>query len=273
MVCIFGDDDSAQNSHFELDAIVHGGYSEGDSDFGDLSIASRDHQDICRQYTLRDSNEPDEEVNGTVGNRGVPGAVIMRSEAENNALAALVNCNTSGRPNQPSNHIAPANPSERRGGDESGTVATSRATQPLQSNNAEEVCRASAEPTVPSDNASSTAEVSTAASGVTARSGWEENGVPSVRSKEAHDLLNRNEAVFISLDLETAREEVGVVQLSAEISRLDLVQHQNEKGGACRGSVRRDRRQPGARGAAGRRGRAAPRAERRHVRVGRRGAG
>ena len=42
----FGDDDSDDNSDFELDAIIHGDYLEGDSTFGDLSIASRDHQDI-----------------------------------------------------------------------------------------------------------------------------------------------------------------------------------------------------------------------------------
>ena len=57
------------------------------------------------------------------------------------------------------------------GSDELGMAATSRSTQPLQSNNLKEVCRASAEPTVPSDNASSTAEGPTAASGVAVMSG------------------------------------------------------------------------------------------------------
>ena len=54
--------------------------------------------------------------------------------------------------------------------------------------------------------------------------------MPSGRSKEAHGIFVRNEAVFISLDVETAGEEVGVVQLSAEISRLELVRHINKKG-------------------------------------------
>ena len=54
--------------------------------------------------------------------------------------------------------------------------------------------------------------------------------MPSGRSKEAHGIFVRNEAVFISLDVETAGEEVGVVQLSAEISRLGLVRHINKKG-------------------------------------------
>ena len=75
--------------------------------------------------------------------------------------------------------------------------------------------------------------------------GWQQRvegyGVPSGQLKEAHDVLNRNEAVSISLNLKIARDEVGVIQLSAEMSRIDLVQHKKEKGGACRGSVRRDR--------------------------------
>ena len=66
--------------------------------------------------------------------------------------------------------------------------------------------------------------------GVEASFGGEEGVVPSGRSKEAHGIFVRNEAVFISLDVETAWEEVGVVQLSAEISRLELVRHINKKG-------------------------------------------
>ena len=86
-------------------------------------------------------------------------------------------------------------------------------------------------------------------------------------------LLNWNEAVFISLDLKTAGEEVVVVHILEEISRLDLVQHKNEEGGACRRSARRDRRRPGSRRGAGRWRRAATRAERWHICVGRRAAG
>ena len=47
--------------------------------------------------------------------------------------------------------------------------------------------------------------------------------VPKGRSKLVHDLLNRSDAVFISFDLETAGEDVGIVQVSAEVFRLDLV--------------------------------------------------
>ena len=164
MDCFFDDDDSGFDSDFELNATIHGGYSEGDRSFGNLSITSCDHQDIYCQFTLGDDDKSDQEANVTVKNTGVPGAVITRSEATNHALAALANCDVSGRPNQLSGHIAPANPSERGGG-ESGPVVTSRANQPLQSNNSEEVCRTSAEPTVLSDNALSTAEGITAALG------------------------------------------------------------------------------------------------------------
>ena len=55
-------------------------------------------------------------------------------------------------------------------------------------------------------------------------------GVPSGRSKEAHAIFNSGDFVFISLDVETAGEEVGVVHLSAEISRLELVRNVKTKG-------------------------------------------
>ena len=71
--------------------------------------------------------------------------------------------------------------------------------------------------------------------GVVATSGGEGNSVPFGRSKETHDLLNRNEAIFVSLDFETAGGEVGAVQLSAEISRLDLVQQQKRREGLADG--------------------------------------
>ena len=131
------------------------------------------------------------------GDAWAPGAGITRSEAENRALAALANCNDSGPTNQPNSYISPANPSERRGGDELGMMATSnKSTQPLTSNNAEEVCRASAEPTVPSDNASSTAGGRTTALGVASTSGGEGDGVPSGRWKEAHNLIKQNKGLL-----------------------------------------------------------------------------
>lgn len=43
-------------------------------------------------------------------------------------------------------------------------------------------------------------------------------------------MFNRNEAVFVSLDVETAGEEVGVAQLSAEIFRLNCIPTKNKKG-------------------------------------------
>ena len=58
----------------------------------------------------------------------------------------------------------------------------------------------------------------------------EVRGVPSGRSKEAHAIFNSGDFVFISLDVETAGEDVGVVQLSAEISRLELVRNIKTKG-------------------------------------------
>ena len=71
---MFVDDDSEDDSDFELDTTIHGGYSEGDGIFGNLSIASGDHHDIYRQSTLRDGDDSDEEKNGTAGNTEVPGA-------------------------------------------------------------------------------------------------------------------------------------------------------------------------------------------------------
>ena len=101
LACLFGDNDSDKNSNFEIDSIIRGGFSEGDSAFGDLLIASRDHQDMYRHSIPRVSNEPDQEANGTVGNTGVPGAVITRSKAENHALAALQITMLQGAPTNP----------------------------------------------------------------------------------------------------------------------------------------------------------------------------
>ena len=77
--------------------------------------------------------------------------------------------------------------------------------------------------------------------------GWEGGGVPSGQTKDVQDLLNQSKAVFISLDLKTVGEEVTVIQLSVEMSRLNLVQHKNKKGGACRGSMHWYHRWPGSR--------------------------
>ena len=73
------DDISDKNSDSALDDIVHGGYSGGDSTFDVLSIASRDHHDIYGQSSFRHDEETDREANGSVGNTGVPGAVVLRS--------------------------------------------------------------------------------------------------------------------------------------------------------------------------------------------------
>ena len=108
----------------------------GDSTFDNLSIASRDRHDIYGQSSFGHDEETDREANGSVGNTGVPGAVVVRSKSKNCALAALANCNPSGHTNPPSNYTPPYNPSERREGADSGLTATSRAAQPLQSHNA-----------------------------------------------------------------------------------------------------------------------------------------
>ena len=54
--------------------------------------------------------------------------------------------------------------------------------------------------------------------------------IPSGRLTELHGLLSTKDVVFISLDLETAGEEIGIVQLLAEIFRMDIVCHKNTKG-------------------------------------------
>ena len=130
------DNISDENSDSALDDIVHGGYSGGDNTCGDLTIASRDRYGIYGQSSFRQDGETDQEANGSVGNTGVPGAVVVRPESKNCALAALANSYPSGQPNQPSDYTHPSNLSERRGATESGSNAISRAAQPLQSNNA-----------------------------------------------------------------------------------------------------------------------------------------
>ena len=49
-----------------------------------------------------------------------------------------------------------------------------------------------------------------------------EPNVPTGRS-EAHDLFQARKTVFLSLDIETGGEWIGIVQLSAEIFRADVV--------------------------------------------------
>ena len=56
------------------------------------------------------------------------------------------------------------------------------------------------------------------------------NAVPKRQSKETHELHKRGEIVFVSFDIETAGEQVGIIQISAEVFRLDLVQNKNTQG-------------------------------------------
>ena len=97
---------------------------------------SRARQGIYRLSSFRTGEKTDQEANGPVRNTGVPEAIVVRSESKNCALAALANCNPSGHTNKPSDYTPPYNPSERREGADLGLTATSRAPQPLQSNNA-----------------------------------------------------------------------------------------------------------------------------------------
>ena len=46
--------------------------------------------------------------------------------------------------------------------------------------------------------------------------------VPKGRSKETHKLHTKGEIVFVSFNIETAGEQVGIVQISGEVFRLDL---------------------------------------------------
>ena len=55
-------------------------------------------------------------------------------------------------------------------------------------------------------------------------------GLPKGRSKETHGLHNNGEAVFISFDIKTAGEHVGIVQISAEVFHLDLIRNRNTWG-------------------------------------------
>ena len=78
----------------------------GDSAFFNLSIASHDRHNIYGQSSFRlgKKTDQDQEANGFVRNTGVPGAIVVRSESKNCALAALANCNPSGHTNQPSDY-------------------------------------------------------------------------------------------------------------------------------------------------------------------------
>ena len=49
---------------------------------------------------------------------------------------------------------------------------------------------------------------------------------PKLRSA-AHDIIVNQKAVFLSLDVETGGEVAGIIQLSAEISRIEIEQHGN----------------------------------------------
>ena len=109
----------------------------GGSTFDNLLIANRARQGNYRQCSFRPGDKTDQEANVSVRNTEVPGAIAVRSESKKCALAALANCNPSGHTNQPSDYTHPYNPSEKRGGADSGLTATSRPAQPLQSNNAE----------------------------------------------------------------------------------------------------------------------------------------
>ena len=53
---------------------------------------------------------------------------------------------------------------------------------------------------------------------------------PKGHSKEAHELYNSGDFVFVSFNLETGGEDVGVVQISAEIFRLDLIRNKKTTG-------------------------------------------
>ena len=72
-------------------------------------------------------------------------------------------------------------------------------------------------------------EATTTRGGATA-TGEVGNSVPKGRSKEAHELYNSGDFVFISFDVETGGEDVGVIQISAEIFRLDLVRNKKTTG-------------------------------------------
>ena len=54
--------------------------------------------------------------------------------------------------------------------------------------------------------------------------------MPEGQSKETHELHNKGEAVFISFDIETAGEQVGIIQISVEVFRINLVRNKNTQG-------------------------------------------
>ena len=56
------------------------------------------------------------------------------------------------------------------------------------------------------------------------------SAVPEGRSKETHELHNKGEAFFVSFDIETAGEQVGFIQISAEVFRLNLVRNKDTQG-------------------------------------------
>ena len=156
-----------------------------------------------------------------MGNTGVHRAVIKPKKQKKRTLDALANCDASGRLNQPSGHIAHANPSERREDDESGPAATSRATQRCYSQTTPR------KSTVYPRSILYPPAIRHQLQGVPLLPrGWQQqvegNSVPSGRPQEAHDLLKGNEAVSISLDLKKAGEEVSRITYFVCICALRL---------------------------------------------------
>ena len=118
------DDESELNSDCSLDNSNHSGYSEGASLFDELSLTSRDVEDIYGQVTSRPDEDSDDNEDELGGNTGPREAANTLSEAENCAGAVLANLNAYTHPNQPSSHIPPVHPSEIRWCDQLAQEAT-----------------------------------------------------------------------------------------------------------------------------------------------------
>ena len=242
---LFGDDDSDGDSAYESSPSAGSVFSDGDSLFGELSVNSDDDKDMYGQSGCQDGDEPDDDAHTRVGLSVHDVAISTVSQPENNADDTTHDLLCSSTENRSSATGDNPSPSER--GDahsasvgpvigENRSIIGARRLQNTQHRD-DLALNVGAELAPNGDAALATNvagpalnEEGDSAPGTTTTPPRGGGVVPSGRSKELHALLSTNDVVFISLDLETAGEEVGIVQLSAEIFRLDINCHKNTKG-------------------------------------------
>ena len=243
---LFAGTDSDDDSAFDPDVSIRSNETGGDSLFEELSLASGDVLDIYGQDTRPDADDSDDDsrseatdssvrsedrVSARRANRGVS----RSTSAEVTATARPTRSRTIDQGPPETVAIAQAAPATNNN-NHSGHLEPDTAPPPKRSRPAP--CAAEGgeggEGAAGGDRAE-VEEISNQVEGTTTRGGATATGevgnsVPKGRSKEAHELYNSGDFVFISFDVETGGEDVGVIQISAEIFRLDLVRNKKTTG-------------------------------------------